>query len=76
MSKDFMRKLKAMFREAVKMGLLPNVDFNEDAIGFNPKDETIFVAKNYTSWLFGKIDELEIIEIDLEKGSVKRFEKQ
>ncbi|MHA1834616.1 MAG: hypothetical protein ACTSV7_11595 [Candidatus Baldrarchaeia archaeon] len=65
--------------EAVKMGLLKeeivrSLDLHEDSIGF--KGSMVFVAKNYAKWLFRETDKLEIIEIDLNKKTVKVLERK
>jgi len=35
----------------------------------------LFVVKNYTRWLFGEIDMLEAVKVDLDKKTVKVFKK-
>jgi len=73
---------KLIFRklwEAVKIGLLKeefvrSLDLHEDSVGF--KGSKIFVAKNYARWLFGEVDKLEIIEIDLNEKTVRVLERK
>jgi len=64
--------------EAVKMGLLDDnfvksLDLHEDSIGID--GNKLFIAKGYTKWLFGKIDRLKIIEVDLDKKTTSVFER-
>jgi len=65
--------------EAVRMGLLEeefvkSLDLYEDTIGI--KGSKVLVAKNYAKWLFGEIDKLEVVEIDLDEKTIRVFERK
>lgn len=68
-----------MLWEAVRMGLLKkefvsSLDLYEDSVGF--KGGKVFVAKNYARWLFGELDKLEVVEVDLNEKTVRVFERK
>jgi len=50
-----------------------SLDFRESSMLFSDKDDKLYIAKNYTKWLFGEIDKLELIEVDLDGERVRVF---
>jgi len=78
---QLMRMLRTKLEKAVEMNLLSkdfvkSLDFKEDAVLFSDKDNKIHIAKNYTKWVFGEIDRMEIVEIDLDEKTVRVLERK
>jgi len=75
-----MDMLRAKLERIIELNLLSRgfvkgLDLRETAISFSDKDNKLLIAMNYAKWLFGEEDKLKVIEVDLDKGTIKKFEK-